>query len=460
MNCRIVYVLALLLLLGGTASAQVLTIGNIEVQGNKRTKTSVILREIRFVPGDTLSSENLEKGLQRSQENLINTNLFLEVEIAQVTDPEGKVDLTVYVKERWYMSILPHVVLGDRSFNEWWYERGRDLSRITYGVNVNHFNVSGNGDILTVRAHVGFTPYYQLAYTRPYIDKEKRFGFSTRLFYTTRRSMPYRTWNDKLAFISSDSLMFQRYGGAFDFRYRRNHNYFHTWTTSFTQTRISDTVALANREYFGDNRTSQPLLYLGYEYRADFRDVRQYALKGHLFVASLGHFFAFKGKDQTNLSVQYQHFFPLGKRWFFDTQVRGKASFPTSQSYFLVSGLGYGGNLARGYELYVIDGQYYGLSRNTLKWKAFERSFDISWLLKKKQFSTLPIQVYPNIYSDYAYVKNFNPEWSNSRLSNQHLWGGGVGLDIVTFYNVNIRAYYSVNRRGEKNVFFTFGREF
>lgn len=460
MNCRIVYVLPLLFLFAGTAFAQVLTVRNIEVQGNRKTKTAVILREVVLTQGDTLREEKLLKDLQHSQENLINTNLFLEAQVAHVVSGDGQVDLTVYVKERWYMSILPHLILGDRSFNEWWYERGRDLKRLTYGVNVNHFNFSGNGDVLTVRTHLGFTPYYQLAYTRPYIDKRKRFGLSTRLFYTTRRTMPYRTWEDKLSFISSDSLMFQRYGAAVDFRYRKNHNYFHTWTASFTNTRISDTVALANREYFGDNRTAQSLFYLGYEYRADFRDVRQYALKGHLFTASLGHFFAFKGKDQTNLTVNYQHFFPLGQRWNFDTQVRAKASFPTSQSYFLVSGLGYGGNLVRGYELYVVDGQYYGLNRNTLKWRAFTRSFDISWLLKKKQFSTLPIQVYPNIYSDYAYVKNFNPEWSKSGLSNKHLWGGGVGLDIVTFYNVNIRAYYSINQMGEKNVFFTFGREF
>jgi outer membrane protein assembly factor BamA len=460
LNLRIVYLLLHLFVLLGSARAQVLTVGNIEVQGNRKTKTAVILREIVFKRGDTLSTEGFEKGLRHSQENLINTNLFLEAELAHVTDGTGKVDITVFVKERWYMSVLPHLVLGDRSFNEWWYERGRDLKRLTYGLNVNHFNFTGNGDVLTVRAHFGFTPYYQLAYTRPYIDKSKRLGFSTRLFYTTRRAMPYRTWNDKLSFISSDSLMFQRFGAAVDFRYRRNHNYFHTWTSSFTRTRISDTVALANREYFGDGRTSQPLLYVGYEFRSDFRDVRQYALKGNLFIAAVGHFFAFKGKDQTNIVAQYQHFFPLGNRLFFDTQVRGKVSFPSSQSYFLVSGLGYGGNLARGYELYVVDGQYFALNRNTLKWKVFERSFDISWLLKKKEFSTLPIQVFPNIYSDYAFVKNFNPEWSNSHLSNTHLWGGGVGLDIVTFYNVNIRTYYSINQMGERNVFFTFGREF
>ncbi len=450
----------MLFLMASPLCAQVLTVRNIAVQGNKKTKTAVILREVHMLKGDTISEPRLTKQLQLIKENVVNTNLFLEVEVTPLSDPEGYLDLLIWVKERWYMSILPMLALGDRSFNEWWYERGRDLSRLTYGLNVNHFNFSGNGDVLTANVHLGFTPYYQLAYSRPYIDKQKRLGFTARAFYASRKALPFKTWNDKLTFASSDHTLYQRVGGAIDFKYRDRINYYHTWTGGFSNTQISDTIALANPEYFGDSRTNQNLLYTGYEFRADFRDFRQYAERGHLFFSSVYHYVALKGRNQTNVNLNFHYFQPLGARFFWDSQLRGKASFPRTQSYFLVSGLGYGGNIARGYELYVIDGQFFALSRNTIKNKVMDRSFDISWLIRKKEFSSLPLKIYPNLYFDVAYVRNFQPQWSNSRLSNRTLLGGGVGLDIVTFYNVNIRAYYSVNQMKERNLFFTFGREF
>ena len=433
---------------------------SIRIEGNKVTKTAIIEREVVFKEGDFISSDRLNEKFELTRSNIINTNLFLEVAIGHTVDSLQMLDVTVYVKERWYWSVLPYLVLSDRSFNEWWYERGRDLRRLTYGVNLTQYNFTGNADIFSAGAYMGFAPHYTLGYSRPYIDKRKRFGVSGRVFYTSRRNLAYRTWNDKLAFISSDSLSFSRYGASGEFRYRRDYNYFHTAFLGFSESRISDTVVRANPEYFGEGKARQTLLNLGYEYRADFRDVRQYPLKGSLFVGSIHHYFALYGKDQTNLLLMYNRYFPLAEKWFLEVGLRGKASFPRQQNYFLVSGLGYGGNIARGYELYVIDGQYFGLNRNTLKFKAFDRKFDIGWIMWKKEFAIVPVTVYPNLYLDYAYVRNFNPERSNSQLSNNHLLGGGAGVDVVTFYNINLRAYYSVNRMGERKLFLTIGREF
>lgn len=433
---------------------------SIRVEGNKVTKTSIIEREVVFMEGDFIQADKLDEKFDLTRSNIINTNLFLEISIGHTVDSLMMMDVTIYVKERWYWSVLPYLVLGDRSFNEWWYERGRDLRRLTYGLNLTQYNFTGNADIFSAGAYLGFTPQYYLGYSRPYIDRRKRFGVSGRVFYTSRRNLAYRTWNDKLSFISSDSLNFSRFGASAEFRYRRDYNYFHTAFLGFSKSRISDTVVRANPEYFGEGKDHQTLFNLGYEYRADFRNVRQYPLKGSLFSGNINHFFTLYGKDQTNLVLMYNRYFPLAEKWFLEVGLRGKASFPRRQNYFLVSGLGYGGNIARGYELYVIDGQYFALNRNTLKFKAFEHKFDISRIMWKKEFSIVPVAVYPNVYLDYAYVRNFNPERSNSRLSNDHLIGGGMGLDVVTFYNINLRAYYSVNQMGERKLFFTVGREF
>lgn len=448
---------------GGNAEAfenPVYLVRSIRVEGNKVTKTAIIEREVVFKEGDLIEADQLDEKLGLTRSNLINTNLFLETVIGHTVDSLFRMDVTIYVKERWYWSVLPFLALSDRSFNEWWYERGRDLRRLTYGVNLTQYNFTGNADIFHAGVHLGFAPYYQLGYSRPYIDKRKRFGVSARGFYASRRNLAYRTWNDKLSFINLDDLALRRYGVSGEFRYRKDYNYFHTGFFGFSKNRIADSVVMANPGYFGAGKAEQTLVNLGYEFRADFRDVRQYPLRGSFFTGTINHFFTLHGKDQTNLAVTANRYFPLAAKWFLETGLRAKASFPREQNYFLVSGLGYGGNIARGYELYVIDGQYFVLNRNTLKFKAFDRKFNIGWIIRKKEFSIVPVTVYPNIYLDYAYVKNFNPERSNSRLSNDHLIGGGAGIDVVTFYNVNLRAYYSVNQMGERKLFFTIGREF
>jgi hypothetical protein len=113
----------------------------------------------------------------------------------------------------------------------------------------------------------------------------------------------------------------------------------------------------------------------------------------------------------------------------------------------------------RGYELYVIDGQHYGLWRNTIKYELFKREFNLKKIIKLSQFSTLPLAIYPNLYFDSGYIKNYFPIYSNSKLANKFLNGGGFGLDIVTWYNSNIRMYYSINQMGEKKFFFGISRD-
>lgn len=438
----------------------ILKVRSIRVVGNKRTKTPIIVREVVFKEGDFVSSAKLEEDLELTRANITNLNLFLEIELLPVIDSLKHLDLTIILKERWFWSVLPHLTLADRSFNEWWYERGRDIKRLTYGIDVRHANFTGNADQFTAKFYFGFVPTIELYYNKPYIDKKRRIGLSGSLFFNTQKTVGFRTWDDKIDFLNTEDQNFKRFGGILQMRYRRTHNYFHSIYFGFTRSIISDTLVNANYEYFGDGSTEQSMISLGYEFRMDFRDVRQYPLKGNLFIGSLSQNVGIGGKSQTNILLRYNHFFPISKRWYFDTDFRTKASFPKEQSYYLVSGIGYGGNIARGYELYVVDGQYFILNRNTLKFMALNHKFNLDWLIKTSQFSTLPIKIFPNVFFDYAFVRNFYPERSNSELSNEPILGGGGGVDFITFYNINIRTYYTFNKMSERKFFFSISRDF
>jgi hemolysin activation/secretion protein len=80
--------------------------------------------------------------------------------------------------------------------------------------------------------------------------------------------------------------------------------------------------------------------------------------------------------------------------------------------------------------------------------------------LKIKQFNTIPIGIYPNIFIDYGYVQNSLATENKSKLANKSIYGGGFGLDFVTYYNMVIHLSYVLNDRKERNFVFSIGREF
>ena len=443
---------------GNLFAHNLLKINKIEVTGNTKTKEEIILRELTFKLGDSLSAFDIEKYIEKSKQNLINTNLFLTVNILYNSSDQFT-DIYIVLKERWYLVVLPEVLLADRSFNEWWYERNRDLTRLTYGINAKHFNLSGNNDQLRAKIMGGFVPYFELSYAKPYIDKRKRIGIRAGVFYSTQRTMAYRTWNDKLDFFVSEKRMRERKGAIFELRLRNALYHFHTINLGYTNTTISDTISKLNPNYFGVNTTNQQVFSFTYDYRFDQRDNRQYPLRGKLIYTQLSNVYVKKGYNQTNVYGLFSFYKPLSKSFYWETSLRAKFSTPRQQQYPLIAGLGFSNNLVRGYELYVIDGQHYGLWKNTLKYELLKREFNLKKLIKLSQFSTLPLAIYPNIYFDSGYIKNYFPIYSNSKLANKLLSGGGFGLDIVTWYNSNVRMYYSINQMGEKKFFFGISRD-
>ncbi|MEZ4900482.1 MAG: hypothetical protein R2822_01290 [Spirosomataceae bacterium] len=50
----------------------------------------------------------------------------------------------------------------------------------------------------------------------------------------------------------------------------------------------------------------------------------------------------------------------MAKQLFFSFSTKVKISTPALQPFLQTRGLGYGTDLVRGYELYVIDGQHFG----------------------------------------------------------------------------------------------------
>jgi hypothetical protein len=107
-------------------------IQNIIVKGNKKTKTYIILREIRFKKGDSLTAIHLADELEQARQLVYNTTLFNEVKIEATPIAANDIIVTVTVKERWYIYPLPQFQIVDRSLNEWLKVYKGSLDRVNW----------------------------------------------------------------------------------------------------------------------------------------------------------------------------------------------------------------------------------------------------------------------------------------------------------------------------------------
>ena len=118
-------------------------IDTILFEGNKRTQPRILTRELGFKEHDTIPLLLFVGKLENGRKNLMNTQLFNEVEVKVVSWTTEHVDVKVVVRERWYVIPVPIFELADRNFNVWWTEQNRDFRRTVYGVTINHVNFRG-----------------------------------------------------------------------------------------------------------------------------------------------------------------------------------------------------------------------------------------------------------------------------------------------------------------------------
>ena len=91
----------------------------IVIEGNRQTKSYIILRELHLNPGDSISIEKMHEILEKARDQVYNATLFIDVKVTPQIISAYNLNILVTVKERWYIFPIPAFQLSDRSFNEW-----------------------------------------------------------------------------------------------------------------------------------------------------------------------------------------------------------------------------------------------------------------------------------------------------------------------------------------------------
>lgn len=445
---------SVLLLTHTSSVAQNLIIERVIVIGNKVTKYNIISREFAFKEGDTLSSPALDNAIELTRQNLNNTSLFNFININKQVIDSNKVYLLIEVTERWYIFPVPIFEVVDRNFNEWWLRK--DLSRTNYGFFLNWDNFRGRKENVRLLLRFGYSQRLSLNYSIPYIDKKQNNGLSFLLQYSRSKEVNYTLNESKTVFYKEPKNYIRKefIGGT---RWNYRHGIYKTVsiTTEYLNYEISNSVLQLNPNYFNTGSAISEYFHVAAEYKDDHRDYKSYPLTGYFFNIELkkdgfGNF-----KSDPNLFYSILHakkFFKLASRWH--TAVSGKFKLSDNKPvpYFYQNALGYGGDLLRGYEYYVINGENYALFKSGIKFTIIKpKIFNIEKIPLQK-FNKIPYSLYVNLFSDAGYVKDKRFPSTNP-LANQWLHSYGLGLDFVTYYDLVIRIDYSFNKLKEHGIF-------
>lgn len=462
-------IVSLTFLLGGTTlcaqrnSPDSIFVEDVILIGHKKTRPSVIFREMTFGRGDRIALAELEENVKQSYANLMNTGLFVEAEITY-SDWKGEgnlVTFTVTMRETWYIYPVPIFQLADRNFNVWWSEQGRDLDRVNIGGKLSWRNFTGRRDKLRLVYQIGYTREYRTTYELPFVNRAQNLGFSFQYRQQRRREQNYQTIdNQQLFYEDPDRFVYRNTVVDLDLNYRPKLYATHTLRLGYRDESIADTIANhLNPFFFGsENQKRQRFFRLGFQVRRDKRDVREYPWSGsfgqlEIIKEGLG---VFGERNGLTTFLEYRTYTPLGENYSLNLSMASKYSPIRSRQPFLENrAVGFGNYGLAGYQFYVVDGLDMLILRTGLRRKIAKGRIDFGKLVFIDAFRYIPWRLVIGGQIDQGWTRSPFDEGRNP-LANQYLLGASIGLDLILYYDMVVSARYHRNKLGEGNILLGF----
>lgn len=428
-----------------------ITIREIILTGNRKTRKNIILRELPFRSGEQYDLSDVPRIFDKGKKQLMNTALFYQADLALVNRQGEQADIEVNVLERCYLFPIPYFETVDRNLNQWLVEQKGDLSRVNLGARINYNNTTGRNDKLRCTFITGYTHELSLNYARLYIDKKLRVGLSLGISAGKNREINYNTVNGRQVFMKDENKYLRNFfrAGA-EISYRKAITTRHSFGIQYAVEEVSDTVIAMNPFYFksGGNQVRYPSFYYTFSFMD--LDYNPYPTKGTAIKVYLGRKGLNKSMNEWNLNAHGLVCLPLNPRLFFKISAFGMIRLPFSQPYFERRLLGYGDEFLQGYENYVIDGVAGGYLKTTLTQKLLNFQFK-SPVKKNKASYQVPVRIFGKIYGNAGYA--YDPHFGENELANTFLYSGGFGIDILASYNFTLKLEWTFNRLGQNGLF-------
>jgi hypothetical protein len=267
------------------------------------------------------------------------------------------------------------------------------------------------------------------------------------------REINYNTIDDKQMFWRSDNLYARQFSNASaELTYRKKLFSRHQIGLTYFSEQILDTIVRMNSDYFSNGSTRVRFPEFSYRFSYQNVDYIPYPLIGRAYRVRFS-----KGGWSKETRVWQLHgeafrSWQVGADYFLSMQAYAGIKLPFTQPFFNRRFLGYGDIFLRGYEYYVIDGVAGGYLRASLTRELATLRVPVPELIRRKKgLSNVPIRIFARVFANSGYVHN--PQPGLNQLNNRPLHAGGVGIDLLSLYDITFRFEYSFNQLGQNGLF-------
>jgi outer membrane protein assembly factor BamA len=431
-------------------------ISEIQISGNQKTRNNIILRELMFTKGECLNQNTLKELIEQSRTNLLKLPLFNYVSINLIPISSNTCMIDIIVEERWFLWPQMAIINNERNFNAWLNEH--NLSRLDYRFSVKKYNVLGLNHIIQAGISYGFTRELSLGYQNITIDKKQKhlLGIYARTSYYN--TVFYRTYANKQENFTSEQDVLTHQKLRFDYFFRPNIHIWHKLYISLQKVSTVDSLLETNPGFLAGSKTQNTFIEAMYLFILDKRDSRSYPLKGFWLDVSLiktGLNLIDKSDvNHINISSTIKKYYQIKGRFYGAHSFTIKKSLGGFQPYYYKENLGYYDDYLRGFEYYVIEGDDYYLFKNNLKFELLPQRISYLNFIPIRKFKKIHYAFYLNAYFDLGLAHEKRPDLNlNNNLSDKILFSGGLGFDLVTYYDKVLRIEYTINNLNERGFF-------
>ncbi|MHC1778797.1 MAG: POTRA domain-containing protein [Bacteroidales bacterium] len=439
-------------------------ISNIIIIGNSKIKDFVILRELPFKKGDTIEKSLLNELVQQGRDNLLNLSLFNFVYISQKSnfaptgDGSDEVEIIISVDERWYFWPIFGFSLEERNFSNWIKDPVWD--KITTRIGLRIYGTGGKNQTITALLMNGYNNGFKIEFSNISLDKEGRHFGGISVQHKYSKILNTISLLDKPVFIRADKGYLENlFNISLSYIYRPRPRIKNRIILEFESTRIDSTVLISNSKYWGGDHLKRESFMATYGLTFDERDNIQYPLNGYYVD------FQAKGYVSSGLEVQHvqikgdvSYFTSLSKKLSASARVQCAFSAKNCEAYIFDKALGYGDLFLRGFENFISDGQHYMLLSPTLRFNILPTTvYNLKFLSFLPKFNKVHMTIYGKTFADAGYVYHKTPLYANT-MSNKWLVSYGLGVDVVTYYDLTFSLDYSINQMRQKGLFLSVKR--
>ena len=450
----------------------------VEIEGNKLTKPQIITRELDFKTGDSLAAFNTAKSvapssriftpkdsselmlkLKYSRDNIINTKLFLIVNLYLKQEQGNQYKLMIDVTERNYFWIFPIIKLNAPNINEWL--RDPKWSDISMGLFSSYNNLWGLSHQSSIIFYFGKSWGGAFGYYIPWIGHGQKVGLKVGVSYKNNYMVEYGSnYNKRQMIYSANSSQEAKFGVSLNLR-PGLYNY-GTIKLSGEFITVSDSVFKMDSNYLAGNKKNNGSLSLYADYYYDSRNSKSYPLMGTMlkgFVNKIGLGIGSKEVDLFYYGIDFHFYQKISKKFYVAEMVKAENSSGEKYPYYYQLNLSSKNDFIRGYDLYTFKGDQMYYFRSNFKYELIKPNIKKAKPGEEKsKFKNLQYAFYLNAFADAGYVRNkFNDQYyiTNDYLTNKMLLSWGLGIDFVTYYDLVLRFEYAwTGRPNWSNGFF------